>query len=495
MNWDDIINKRFENKQEKATGFTLESLMEEIDRVSEFLAENKQLNEKKTSSTSKKREQLLNLFKLQISENWGKADTVERQELSRIVRAATAGQNSVQDRLRVIQRQMTELREGTLGKIQNPRRILSQIILLETFNRLFKSFQASPAGFINEGLLSVFYGSYQEEAGEANKAFQIGDIIDPDGTPISVKTKTDSKPEVDGSIKNLYMSLNNSEKKRVYFDVFIKKGSGGDNEDVGSLTFYRFTVDATNINEFLNKDLFEPHPDGDGKVVLKRKYRKTFLDRDVINEGESVGTVTSKLQQMAQTGEEEKILSGNIEKELASLFHVDKGDMGRWLDNVVTKQDFMNGGDELPDPAKASYRRMASAMTKLYQTKYKERGSAWKKGGEKDKNIQTHFLLSKNQWMSFALAEGNLEDPIVLNFSDADIEATIQAAVENIDEAITEMFNTLATFTETVQEYLTTIASNRAMIGMRATQEANELPEKTEKVVAVAASDPDKEKA
>ena len=42
MNWDDIINKRFENKQEKATGFTFESLMEEIDRVSEFLAENKE---------------------------------------------------------------------------------------------------------------------------------------------------------------------------------------------------------------------------------------------------------------------------------------------------------------------------------------------------------------------------------------------------------------------------------------------------------------------
>jgi len=166
---------------------------------------------------------ILDLFKLQISENWGKLDTVERQELERIVRTATAGQTTVAGRLMKIEEQMTQLREGTLGKIKNPRRILSQIILLETFNRLFKGFQPSPAGFINEGLLSVFYGSTQEEAGEANKAFQIGDVIAADGSPISVKTKIDGKAIVDGSIKNLYHSLNGSSTGKVYFDIFLKK--------------------------------------------------------------------------------------------------------------------------------------------------------------------------------------------------------------------------------------------------------------------------------
>lgn len=493
MNWDDIINKRFENKQEKATGFTFESLMEEIDRVSEFLAENKQLNEKNSSSsTRKKREQLLSLFKLQISENWGKADTVERQELSRIVRTATAGQNDVQGRLRVVQEQMTKLREGTLGKIKNPRRILSQIILLETFNRLFKSFQASPAGFINEGLLSVFYGSFQEEAGEANKVFQIGDVIDPDGTPISIKTKTDSKPEVDGSIKNLYVSLNNSPTKKVYFDIFIKKGSEGDSEDVGSLTFYRFTVDATNINEFLNKDLFEPHPKKRGEVVLKRKYRKTFLAADVVQEGKDDKITASQIYDLLVQWAETNEASDIDEEQLRNLFDVD--DLGSLLSKAVVTGDARGYAESIPSvEGKQRFLRFIGQMTKLYNTKFRKRREAgYDPATEK---IHTDFVLGKPEWMRFALAEGNLEDPIVLTFSDADIEATIQAAVKDIDEAITEMFNTLAKFTDTVQEYLTTIASNRAVIGMRATQEANELPEKTEKVVAVAASDPDVEKA
>lgn len=492
MNWDDIINKRFENKQEKATGFTLESLMEEIDRVSEFLAENKQLNEKQDSSSSKKRQQLLSLFKLQMSENWGKADTVERQELARIVRTATAGQNDVQGRLRVMQEQMSKLREGTLGKIQNPRRILSQIILLETFNRLFKSFQASPAGFINEGLLSVFYGSFQEEAGEANKVFQIGDVIDPDGTPISIKTKTDKKPEVDGSIKNLYVSLNNSPTKKVYFDIFIKKGSEGDSEDVGSLTFYRFTVDATNINEFLNKDLFEPHPKKRGEVVLKPEYRKTFLAADVVQEGKGdklkAPQIYDVIAQFSQTGE----VSDIDEEELRRLFDVD--DLGSLLKKATVTGDARGYAESMPsDEGKRMFLRLIGQMTKLYNAKFRERKDTGH--DPKTEKIHTDFSLGKPEWMRFALAEGNLEDPIVLNFSDADIEATIQAAVKDIDEAITDMFNTLSMFTETVQEYLTTIASNRAMIGMRATQEANELPEKTEKVVAVASSDPDLEKA
>jgi hypothetical protein len=47
----------------------------------------------------------------------------------------------------------------------------------------------------------------------------------------------------------------------------------------------------------------------------------------------------------------------------------------------------------------------------------------------------------------------------------------------------------LATFTDSVQEYLTSIKSNRGMIGMKAIEEAKILPAKTDAVVQAAAGE------
>jgi len=460
----------------------------EIDTLFAGKKEVAPLNEE--NSLKAEQGKVLELFKLQMSENWGKLDTVERAELDRIVRTATAGKDSVQDRLKIIEQQMTKLREGTLGKIKNPRRILSQIILLETFNRLFKSFQASPAGFVNEGLISAFYRSTQEEAGLANKELQIGDVIDVDGTPISIKTKIDGGAAVDGSIKNLYASLNNSPTKRVYFDIFIKKPEGSSGQ-VGSLAFYRFTVDATNINEFLNKDLFDPDPEDPAKVVLKPQYRKTFLATNAVQEGRGdklTGTeVLDVISQVAQTGE---ILDIDEEGEwLRNLFDVD--DLGPLLGKVVganAKTNPRARAKEMPPEEGERFLKLVGQMGKLYNAKFRKRNRTGH--DPKTEKIHTDFGLTQSEWMKFALAEGNLEPPIVLNFSDADIAKTIEVAVGQIDEAIIDMFNSLATFTQTVQTYLTTIASNRAAVGIAATERANELPDKTAKVVSLAGTDP-----
>jgi len=430
---------------------------------------------------------ILDLFKLQISENWGKLDTVERQEF-------------VAGRLMKIEEQMTQLREGTLGKIKNPRRILSQIILLETFNRLFKGFQPSPAGFINEGLLSVFYGSTQEEAGEANKAFQIGDVIAADGSPISVKTKIDGKAIVDGSIKNLYHSLNGSSTGKVYFDIFLKKATAKGEKEVGSLTYIRFVVDASNINDFLGKDFFDPDPEDPTKVVLKPEYSDTHLSSKAVNEGIASTKYGSKAirdyfqQQAAKEAEgAEPVGSLDIGAEsLANLFGVKSADqLAQFLSGLLSSKEFTRGaiGEE---GEREIYNGYVQDIAKLSQEI--NRGKKKIQHDPKTGKIETEFKLEQGAWENFAMAQGNMvQEPIVLNFSEADIAKTIEVAVEQIDEAITDMFNSLAVFTETVQTYLTTIASNRGSIGIKATEEANKLPEKTEKVVAVAAADPDEE--
>jgi hypothetical protein len=420
--------------------------------------------------TIPKKDQLLKLFKLQMSENWGKLDTLERQELERVVRTATAGQTDVHGRLRVIQRQMTMLREGTLGKIKNPRRILSQIILLETFNRLFKSFQPSPAGFINEGLLTS------------------------DGSPISIKTKIDGKAQVDGSIKNLYKSLNGSKTGKVYFDIFLKKPDG--KKDVGSLTFVRFIVDSSNINEFLDLDLFEPDPKNPQMVVLKREYRDSFL-AESLSEGIAGTKLTEKdaiekIKELAlQNSEGERTPIGDPEA-LAAVLDVPVDAIPKISDKLIGSSAFREAGEDLPsENDDATYDEYVKDIARIWKS---FRGKK-KIHYDKDRNkIETEFDLSQGTWMKFASEQGNMvQKPIVLTFDDESIERTIAAAVEDIDEAITDMFNGLASFTGTVQTYLTTIASNRAMIGEKATREANELPVKTERVVDVAGTDPAKD--
>ena len=451
---------------------------------------------------------LVNLFKLQMSENWGKLNTVERGELERVVQTATAGQSDVRGRLQVIQRQMTMLREGTLGKIKNPRRILSQIILLETFNRLFKSFQPSPAGFINEGLLSVFYGSTQEDAGEANKQFQIGDVIATDGSPISIKTKIDGKAQVDGSIKNLYHSLNNSKTGKVYFDIFLKKKDG--KENVGSLTYYRFDVDASNINAFLDLDLFEPNPEDPSKVVLKSKYRDTNIAEGILYEGIAGSNVTAQqfadelksqaagLANKMEADDEEDVdfaekakeLQRPTIKNLMKRFNIKKDKVQTFLASVLRSPEVENGGtDPQYDGTVPGYKTVYNQMYVNYARLYNENFRGKNAGKVKNKKMHTEFNLSQGIWTRFAKSQSN-EPPIVLDFDDQSIEKIIEAAVADIDKAITDMFNGLATFTGTVQTYLTTIADNRAMIGEKATREANELPAKTERVVDVAGTDP-----
>lgn len=427
------------------------------------------------------RQQLLNLFKLQISENWGKLDTVERGELSRIVQAATAGQTDVVGRLKIIEEQMSALRQGTLGKIKNPRRILSQIILLETFNRLFKSFQPSPAGFINEGLLSVFYGGYQEDAGEANKAFQIGDVIAADGTPISIKTKIKGAAMVDGSIKNLYNSINGSATNKVYFDIFLKEAKEGKSgSHVGRLTFLRFFVDASNINNFLDRDLFIQDPNDPKKIKLRPEYEGTFLD--VPSEPEGVQEARTKEESeiffAAAVDKLQEMLRENPDLSIEDAFKKLKISIGKNNVSAVLK---VLDGRARENPQLQKFDR---ELTSFYNKNF--RGGKEAKFSEKGK-VETEFNLDEQNWMRFAKEQNDMVyNQVVINFADSEIEQTIQKAVEQIDEAITGLFNSLATFTNSVQEYLTSIKSNRGMIGMKAQEEARLLPMKTDAVVQVA---------
>lgn len=432
-----------------------------------FLEYRKKLKEDSSSEPAQKEsERVLKLPKLQISENWGKSNTVERTELERIVNSATKGKNDVFQRLAGIQEQMNSLKTGALGKINNPQRILSQIMILETMNRLFKSFQPAPAGFINEALLSVFYGGYQTAAATANVGKDIGDVNAPDGTPISIKTKIAGKLKVDGSIENLYMSINKS--KKVYFDIYekvLEGGSEGKGGHVGKLIVSRFVIDKDNVNKFLGKDYFDIVK---GKLVPKAQFKVAGKDVEKVDEAKLTNTQIYKniAQQIINSSktlsiEEIEPIIGNLES--SQILSVIK-----YVEELSNNPDF--------SPRKK--RIIKNNISRLAEIEINKRELTPISGGGLDRE----FKIYEQQWESFAKLNKSSRN-IVLSFSDVEINNILQAAVKQLDSQIVNIFNSLDGFSQNINSYLTSMEKDRTKDAEKALQYAQKLEPQTQEVI------------
>jgi hypothetical protein len=425
------------------------------------------------------KERVLKLPQLQISENWGKENTVERTELSRIVDSATRGGKTPFEKLQMIKNQMEEIASG--ADVKNPRRILSQIMLLETLNRMFKSFQPSPAGFINEAFLSVLYGSEQKGALEANAQGDIGDITDGD-IPVSLKTLTSSGAHVKGSVANLITSINKSGK--VYFDLYLKNSSGAESP-VGELRVVRFVVDGSNVNQFLQLPPNTITTDANGNLELPQKPLKEGF---IVNEQEpnipgSDQELSPEAQQLFKSQVlnkkgEPATLNSKQQGEIAfsvlkaNNFEMPKvGDFTQFVDNLDDRSlatlSFLLQKE--PESEKVNKLIKDIAGTEIQKTKASKKG------------LRTEFEIPQSHWSKFARQYGQKQ--IVIEFSDKKIEQIIENAVKSLDQSITEIFNNLADFTSSLQSYLTSTASNRGRDGEKAVQLAANLPKQTSKIV------------
>lgn len=428
-------------------------------------------------------DRVLKLPRLQISENWGKENTIERAELERIVDTATRGHPGVFEKLKIIQQQMTQLSSKAFTEIKNPRRILSQIMILETMNRLFKSFQPSPAGFINEALLSVFYGGLQKGAGQANVAKDIADVNDADGTPISIKTKGKGGLIVDGSIENLYTTINTTKNKKVYFDIYEKLTTGDDKKGghVGTLRVFRFYVDANNINDFLGKDYFNVV---DGKLVPKGEFKVAGKESGNPSEQElTEATVAEKRNEVIKKiVDSEKALS---EKEIEQLLATANVSVKNPKIFSVMKQAVIDAARQQKDPDK--FEIMKKNISVMAKMEISSRGiEKYTSGG-----LDREFKVNQSHWQAFAEQQGFIDD-ITLTFSDDNLTKMLETAVELLDKQIVEIFNNLDGFSNTISAYLTSLAKNRNAIGTKALQYAAKLEPQTQEVIKTAASDEEK---
>ena len=155
-------------------------------------------------SADKAKEFVLSLPKFTPTEAWGKPDSIERQQITKLFNAIGGGR-SIEGKLKFLQRIAAED-----SKITSPRRIISSIIILECLKAVIHSFNAASAGFVFEGFLSALLQGSQEAEVSAKGNLPIQDLIaftDSDKpVPISLKL-LNKTTNIEGSYTNLVDGL------------------------------------------------------------------------------------------------------------------------------------------------------------------------------------------------------------------------------------------------------------------------------------------------
>jgi hypothetical protein len=182
------------------------------------------------------KEFVLSLPKFVPTEAWGKPDSMERQQITKLFNAIGGGR-TVEGKLQFLQRIV-----DPNSKITSPRRIISSIIILESLKAVISSFNASSAGFVFEGWLAALLQGTQEDEISAKGNLPIQDLIAFEGTdkavPISLKL-LGPKTIVEGSFTNLVDGLDEF-KKMVY--VVARK-----DKETGGMIIEKFTFDQENF--------------------------------------------------------------------------------------------------------------------------------------------------------------------------------------------------------------------------------------------------------
>ena len=155
-------------------------------------------------AADKAKEFVLSLPKFTPTEAWGKPDSIEREQITKLFNAIGGGR-SIEGKLKFLQRIVAED-----SRITSPRRIISSIIILECLKAVITSFNASSAGFVFEGFLSALLQGSQEAEVSAKGNLPIQDLIafsDSDKpVPISLKL-LNKTTNIEGSYTNLVDGL------------------------------------------------------------------------------------------------------------------------------------------------------------------------------------------------------------------------------------------------------------------------------------------------
>jgi len=525
------IDERIDKAFKKRADENLDKLLDDII--------NKKILQEKTSRNpmQKRRKELkLSLPLMHMNENFGQDGTIERSELEQIVKTATKGAKDIFEKLSMLNLQMKRVREGLQFEegeiIYNPAKYIAQIMLMETMNRMFRAFQASPAGFVNEGFTSVFYDGMQVDATTGNREYNIGDIMAPEegspsGIPISLKTKAGDY-SAEGSVRNLYESINNYGK--VYFDIFAKESSG---QEVNSMVLYRFVVDKDNINDFLgqstggkiNHDYFDISEDGKLVPSTGRK---------------SGNTPWAKSQRGRMANVVKELAAENVEKSQEFFFglyeEIEQMSVKRWnqsIDSYAERIEHFMMNTILPDLLRMkkgyygdkvilAHQEYQRSILEILNTYYEENETnlgitnarklsdlynLFSKATAKNEEVMKHsfgkkvkrgsgdylghFHLSFKKWMPFHVATG--PKPVRLEFSSENIRETLAVLIEHMHDSMIKLVNDVEMLATTFNQYVTSPdSSKRNKLGTEAVNISKRIKPETEKAVGLSKNNPKK---
>ena len=472
-------------------------LFEEIEK-SGILTEAKE--EGSTSSPIEKGGEEVKTIKvprLFISEEWGEQTSSDRGDLDRAITLATGGKQSTDpfETLTNLEEGLKELEQKIANKVSadSPGRVLGQLVVVDTINRLFNSFQSSPLGFVNEAFVSALYGGKQvklnrQETGDESEAEslsnQIGDVITSDGIPVSVKTLVPNGT-VKGSWKNLIDSFNNQppEKQKIYFDVFSKQTSEKDKKVLG-FTAYRFEINPENIEKLSGGRVTS-------KVVTTKdgKQKKVFiLDGKQITE-DLEGKINYSLNNLGNVLEELRKNNWEPEKNVAQYLTTFTLSQKDYME--IMGVDSAKGYKERRPEALITYALKENLITEdeveSFESSIQKAMAEKKKEDQlerakdvKLKGRETQFKLPANDWQALATANGKQAS---LNFSKERINNLVRESLTLLGESIVTLFNEVDNFSKLVDEYLGSMAPNRGDIGQAAIQSAEKIKPSTEKVI------------
>lgn len=429
--------------------------------------------------------------RLFISENWGKDENPDRNDLK--IALQNAGVTIDGDPITTLRGFRAGL-ETTIANLKkdvetkNPAQILSQLVIFDTLNRLFNSFQSSPLGFVNEAFLSVLYGGQQIPAQEGNESGQIGDVL-LNNVPVSIKTIGENT-EIGGSVQNLIDTLRKYDK--VYFDIFVKKTDG---KEINGFKAYRFVVTKENAHKLIP-----------GMPNLSQQNSEQNLGESLLSESRievsDTGNIKDFIQDLRNINWSVKEIPSILEKWSINNILIDQDLVSDLFLNINPKLYGKQIKDETGEEKWVPTRITAlSSTTKKWQAiKDYSIARGLVDNSEKNKFIEivtklesladtrksTTGKISNSQFKisqdaAIRMAGGTIVD---LDFSRSAVDDLISLAREKLQNSVFELFNQLESFSENISKYFMSTAPDRVSnFGKPAIDAANEIKTKSEQVV------------
>jgi hypothetical protein len=133
------------------------------------------------------------------------------------------------------------------GGADGAAKLISYLVFYKTLTTIITHFNAASAGFSFESFLAVLLGGQQIPTGQQT----IADMVDGQGTPISLKLYKEGQLKVGGSFTDLSNDLINRGEMQ-YVNV-TKELSGEGLEQKGKLDFYRFNFNLANAFNIISR--------------------------------------------------------------------------------------------------------------------------------------------------------------------------------------------------------------------------------------------------